>query len=146
MNMKKYKLDNDVIYSCKYQVIWCVKYRRKVLKDDIEVRLHQLIKEACGEIGVEILNLIIMPDYVNLLLEIAPGYGVHRAIKHIKRSTSPVLRNEFPELSSRLPTLWTNSYFVCSVGSASSADIQQYLNEQITSNRQETPKRKRIIK
>jgi len=89
-----------------------------------------LIREACTEIQAVIIEMEIMPDHVHLLLEVDPQYGIHRAVKLIKGKTSRILRQEFSELRSRLPTLWTNSYFVSTVGGAPLAVIKQYIENQ----------------
>ena len=125
-----YKSNNNVVYSCKYHVVWCPKYRRKVLTNGIDIRLKELIREACTEIQAVIIEMEIMPDHVHLLLEVDPQYGIHRAVKLIKGKTSRILRQEFSELRSRLPTLWTNSYFVSTVGGAPLAVIKQYIENQ----------------
>ncbi len=108
----KYKSNHNVVYSCKYHVVWCPKYRRKVLVNGVDIRLKELIKEICGEIRAEMIEMEIMPDHVHLLMEVDPQFGIHKAVKLIKGRTSHILRQEFPALKSRLPTLWTNSYFV----------------------------------
>lgn len=126
----EYKSNNNVVYSCKYHVVWCPKYRRKVLKNGIDMRLKELIQETCVEINADIIEMEIMPDHVHLLLEVDPQYGIHKAVKLIKGKTSRILRQEFPELRSRLPTLWTNSYFVSTVGEAPLAIIKQYIENQ----------------
>ena len=72
----------------------------------------------------------VMPDHVHLLLEVDPQFGIHKAVKRIKGRTSHVLRSEFKELTSRLPTLWTNSYFVSSVGGSPLAIVKQYIQNQ----------------
>jgi len=72
----------------------------------------------------------IQSDYVHLLMEVEPQYGIHRAVKHIKGDSSRVLRQEFPGLKSRLPTLWTNSYFVSTVGNTPLSAMQQYIEKQ----------------
>ena len=125
-----YKSNNNVFYSCKYHVVWCPKYRRKVLNGAVEARLKELIEECCTEQNVEIIEMEIMPDHVHLLLEVDPQYGIHRAVKFIKGKTSRELRNEFRTLRSRLPSLWTNSYFVSTVGGAPLAVIKQYIENQ----------------
>lgn len=126
----EYKSNNKVVYSCKYHVVWCPKYRRKVLINGIETRLKELIQEACAEINVDIIEMEIMPDHVHLLVEVDPQYGIHRAVKLIKGKTSRILRQEFSELKTRLPTLWTNSYFVSTVGGAPLSIIKQYIENQ----------------
>ena len=80
--------------------------------------------------NVEIIEMEIMPDYVHLLMEVDPQYGIHKAVKRIKGYSSRVLRQEFPWLKSRIPTLWTNSYFVSTVGGAPLSVIKQYIEDQ----------------
>lgn len=130
-----YKSNNNVVYSCKYHVVWCPKYRRKVLVDSVAQRLKELIEQECVELSVEIIALEIMPDHVHLLMEVDPQFGIHRAVKQIKGKTSFVLRNEFKHLTTKLPTLWTNSYFVSTVGGAPLEAIKQYVENQQTSQR-----------
>lgn len=125
-----YKSNNNIVYSCKYHVVWCPKYRRKVLVGDIEQRLKELIYEVAAEINVDIIEMEIMPDHVHLLMEVDPQFGIHRAVKTIKGKTSRVLRSEFASLRSRLPSLWTNSYFLSTVGGASLSVIRQYIENQ----------------
>ena len=132
----KYKSNNNIVYSCKYHVVWCPKYRRKVLISGVDTRLKELIEEVCQEIHVEIIEMEIMPDHVHLLLEVAPQFGIHKAIKTIKGRTSRILRQEFPQLKTKLPTLWTNSYFVSTVGGAPLEIIKQYIEGQKRSQRE----------
>ena len=130
-----YKSNNNIVYSCKYHVVWCPKYRRKVLVGKVEARLKELIQETCLELQSELIELEIMPDHVHLLLEVDPQFGVHKAIKTIKGKTSRILRGEFKELTTKLPTLWTNSYFISTVGGAPLAIIKQYIQSQKVSER-----------
>ncbi|KJS90695.1 IS200/IS605 family transposase [Desulfosporosinus sp. BICA1-9] len=131
----KYKSNNNIVYSCKYHVVWCPKYRRKVLVGQIEVRLKELIREICEELQSELIELEIMPDHVHLLIEVDPQFGVHKVIKAIKGKTSRILRKEFKELTTKLPTLWTNSYFISTVGGAPLAIVKQYIESQKVSER-----------
>ena len=126
----KYKSNNNVTYSCKYHVVFCPKYRRPVLVDGVDDRLKELIKETCDQLNVEIIEMEIMPNHVHLLMEVDPQYGIHKAVKRIKGYSSRVLRQEFPWLRSRIPTLWTNSYFVSTVGGAPLSVIKQYIEDQ----------------
>ncbi len=131
----KYKSNNNVVYSCKYHVVWCPKYRRKVLTGEIETRLKEVITNTCLEIKVDIIEMEIMPNHVHLLIEVDPQYGVHKAIKQIKGRSSFLLRKEFKSLTTKLPTLWTNSYFISTVGGAPLSIIKQYIENQKTSER-----------
>lgn len=130
MSKITYKSNNNVVYSCKYHIVWCPKYRRKVLVDGVDVRLKELIQSIAEEIQVDILEIEIMPDHVHILLEVDPQYGVHKAVKHLKGKSSRILRQEFPWLRSRIPTLWTNSYFCSTVGGAPISIIKQYIENQ----------------
>ncbi len=128
--MLKFKSNNNVVYSCKYHVVWTPKYRRKVLVDAVEARLKELLVQIAKEIEVDIIEMEVMPDHVHMLMEVDPQFGIHKAVKRLKGATSRYLRQEFPELKSRLPTLWTNSYFVSTVGGAPLEIIKQYIQLQ----------------
>ena len=132
----KYKSNHNVVYSCKYHIVWCPKYRRKVLVDTVAVRLKALISSMSQEFQVELIDLEVMPDHVHLLVDVDPQFGVHNFIKRIKGRTSRILRQEFPHLTTKLPTLWTNSYFVSTVGGAPLAIVKKYIESQKTSQRQ----------
>ena len=75
-------------------------------------------------------DFVVMPDHVHLLVEVDPQFGIHRLVKYLKGISSHTLRKEFPSLKSRLPTLWTNSYFVSTVGGAPLQVIKQYVEQQ----------------
>lgn len=125
-----YKNNCNVVYSCKYHVVWCPKYRRKVLVDGVDSRFKSLVQEICAERTFNLIEMEVMPDYVHLLIEVDPRFGIHKAVKLIKGTTSGVLRQEFPWLKSRIPSLWTNSYFVSTVGEAPLSTIKKYIEEQ----------------
>lgn len=126
----EYKSNNNVVYSCKYHVVWCPKCRRKVLVDGVDARLKELMDEICHELRIDVIEMEIMPDHVHLLIEVDPQFGIHKAAKQIKGRTSRILRQEFIWLRSRLPSLWTNSYFVSTVGGAPLSVIKQYIENQ----------------
>lgn len=126
----KYKSNNNITYSCKYHVIWCPKYRRKVLIHEVDVRLKEIIKAVCDEFQAELIKLEVMPDHVHLLVECNPQFGIAKLIRYMKGRSSRLLRQEFPWLKSRLPTLWTNSYFISTVGGAPIAVIKKYIEDQ----------------
>jgi len=125
-----YKSHNNVVYSCKYHIVWCPKYRRSVLVNGVDTRLKTIIQDVCTESYAELLRLEVMPDHVHLLVEVDPQYGIHRLVRAIKGRSSRLLRQEYPWLKSRLPTLWTNSYFVSTVGGAPLEVIKQYIENQ----------------
>ena|SRR6266516_814846 len=125
-----YKSNHHVYFSCKYHVVWCPKYRRKVLVEQVAKRLEQIIREVCQEHQATVFSLKIMPDHVHLLVEVDPQYGIHRLVKLIKGRSSRYLRQEFRSLTTRMPSLWTNSYFVSTVGGAPLSVIKHYIENQ----------------
>ncbi len=130
MSTIPYKSNRNVSYSCKYHVVFCPKYRRKVLVDGIDERLKHIMTEVCEERQAEILSMEIMPDHVHLLVECDPQFGIHRLVRLLKGRSSRLLRQEFPILVRKLPTLWTSSYFVSTVGGAPLTVIKQYIAKQ----------------
>jgi len=126
----KYKSNRNVVYSCKYHVVWCVKYRRKFLHDEIEERLKEIISEVCIERQSELMEVECDGDHIHVLVEVDPQYGIHKLVKQMKGKSSRLLRQEFKILRTKLPTLWTNSYFVSTVGGAPLTVIKKYIEEQ----------------
>jgi len=128
--MDEVRSNNNVVYRCHYHVVWCPKYRRNVISDKVDVRLKEIIREVCAERNAPIEAIETMPDHVQLLVVVDPQYGIHRLVKQIKGRSSRLLRQEFPHLKSRMPTLWTNSYFVATTGGATLQIIQRYIENQ----------------
>ena len=124
------KTNNNVVYSCRYHVVWCPKYRRKVLVDGVDRRLKEIARAVAEEMRFEIVEMEVMPDHVHMLVEVDPQLGIHKAVKRVKGRSSHDLREEFPWLRSRLPSLWTNSYFVSTVGGAPLAAARRYIEDQ----------------
>jgi len=93
-------------------------------------RLAVIIQEVCLEHQAEVLSLEVMPDHVHLLIECDPQFGIHRLVRLVKGRSSRLLRQEFPVLKQKLPTLWTNSYFVSTVGGAPLSVIKHYIENQ----------------
>ena len=125
-----FKSNRNVVYSCKYHVVWCPKYRRRVLVNGVDTRLKEIITETVLEFQADLIELEVMPDHVQLLVEVDPQFGVHKLVKQLKGRSSRLLRREFPALKSRLPSLWTNSYFVSTVGGAPLEISRQYIENQ----------------
>ncbi|WP_429826528.1 IS200/IS605 family transposase [Brevibacillus laterosporus] len=122
--------NNNIVFDCKYHVVFCPKYRKKVLIEPVDVRLKELFLEKAQELRTEVVEMEIMPDHVHLLITCDPQFGIHRIVKHLKGYTSRVLRMEFRHLKSRLPSLWTNSYFVATVGTVQLDVIKKYIESQ----------------
>lgn len=127
---KEYHNSETTIYSCQYHVVFCPKYRRSVLKDGVDTRLKELIVEYGGQKGFEVLEMEIMPDHVHLLLDIPPTKRVRDIVTTLKGFTAHSLRREFKSLKTRLPSLWTRSSFISSVGTVSLEVVKRYIENQ----------------
>lgn len=128
----EYRRTETTVYSCKYHIIFCPKYRRKVLREPIANRFKELVTELQTEYNFIVIEMEVMPDYVHLLLDIDPTVGVNYVVSKIKGTTAHCLTREFPELKRKLPTLWTRSKFIATVGSISLDVVKKYIEDQKT--------------
>lgn len=126
----EYRRTRHAVYLCNYHFVWIPKRRKPVLVGKIRERLKQIIEEVCNENGWEILALEIMPDHVHLFLSAPPYFSPHIILRKIKGRSARILRQEFPELL-KLPSMWTRSYFVSTVGNVSSETIKKYIEDQL---------------
>jgi putative transposase len=127
---KSYHTDHSIVYSCQYHVIFCPKYRRKVLNDMLAERLKELVREKQEDYGYTVMDMEVMSDHVHLLLDVDPRIGIAAIVMRIKGYTSHQLRDEFPWLKKRLPTLWTRSKFIATVGAVTLEVVQRYIEAQ----------------
>lgn len=130
-----------VSFQCGYHIVWCTQYRAAVIDEAVGERLKEIVSEVLTEKGAWLVEVKVAANHVYLVVEVAPQLGVHRLVKAMKAASSRALRQEFPSLRSRLPSLWTNSYHVSTVGSpASAAMVAQYVSAQPTrDSRREDP-------
>lgn len=127
---KRWKHSNKAIFNLGYHIIFCPKYRKKILVGEIETELKKLFLEKAVELKIEIENLEIMPDHVHLFIKpLTPTDAPHYLIGQLKGYTSNLLRRKFINLR-KLPSLWTRSYFIESVGIISEESIKKYIENQ----------------
>jgi REP-associated tyrosine transposase len=127
---ERWTASESTIYNIGYHLIWCPKYRRKVLVGEVERRLKTLLKQKAREIGATIQEMEVMPDHVHLFIKAKPVHSPHYIVQQLKGYTSRILRVEFNTLKSRLPTLWTRSYYCESVGHISEDTVRKYIEDQ----------------
>jgi putative transposase len=128
----KYTHKEGLVYLNQYHIIFCPKYRRPVLVDEIEKDLREIFFEVAKEKQIEIKALEIMPDHVHIYISFDPRQPLHELIKLFKGRSSRILRDKYPKLKSRIPSLWTRSYFCCTIGHISEDTIKKYIEEQKT--------------
>ena len=130
MTNERWTTSNKAVYNIGYHLIWCPKYRRKVLVNAVAARLKELLNEKAADIGVHIETMEIMLDHVHIFVKAPPTLSPHYIVQQFKGFSSRRLRQEFPKLKSRLPTLWTRSYYCESVGHISQETIRRYIEDQ----------------
>jgi putative transposase len=126
----RYAKNAGAVFALKYHVVFCPKYRRKVLVPPVDQRLKEVLAETAAEHGMTFHAVEVMPDHVHLFVEADPTLCVAEIVNRLKGRASRVLREEFPALRSRLPTLWSRSYFAASTGHVAQETIQRYIEAQ----------------
>lgn len=119
-----------LVYDCKYHVIFCPKYRRRILKNGLDEFVKQTFLDIAKERQFEIIEMEVMPDHVHLLISCNPRYGIMNCVTALKRYSTPKMKEFDPSLSRRLPTIWTRGAFIASVGSVSLETVKQYIENQ----------------
>lgn len=127
---KQHKTDQSSVFSCQYHVTGCPQYRRKVLVPPIDQRRKELIQEKQAAYGYEVLAMEIMPEHVHPMLAVDPRIGVNKVVGQMKGWTAHTIREEFPVMKSRLPSLWMGSKFISTIGSVSLEVVKQSIANQ----------------
>ena len=126
----RYTTNSHCIYNISYHLIWCPKYRRKVLVDGVDDRLKELLIEKAADLGITIEKMEVMPDHVHLFVKGTPTIAVQHIVNQLKGYSSVILREEFPKLKTRLPALWSRSYYCETIGHISEDTIVRYIEDQ----------------
>ena len=126
----RYAKNAGAVFSLKYHIVFCPKYRRPVLVDAVAARLEALLRAKADELEMRIHALEIMPHHVHLFVESDPRWAVAEIVNRMKGATSHALRQEFPHLRSRLPTLWSRSYYAGTVGQFDRKVVESFLELQ----------------
>lgn len=130
MTNARYRKNAGSVFSLKYHFVWCPKYRRKVLVNSVADDLRTLLYEKAEQLGAIIEALEILPDHVHLFVSADPTAAPHYLANQFKGYTSRLLREKHPHLKSRLPSLWSRSYYVGSIGHVSDETVRRYIDEQ----------------
>ena len=130
MTDERYHRNAGCVFSLKYHLAWCPKYRKPVLVGAVAKDLRAFLFQKADELDVTIEALEIMPDHVHLFISADPTDAPQRLANQFKGFTSRMLRQKYPPLRSRLPTLWSRSYYVGSLGQASEQGVKHYIEYQ----------------
>ena len=114
-----YRSTNKAVYSAKYHLIWCPRYRKPVLVGAVAARLAEVIAGVVAEAGGAVIEVEVMPGHVHLLAEVPPTVPLSKVVMLLKGRSSRLLRQEFPRWrGARMASLWSPSWFVSTEGAA----------------------------
>jgi len=128
--MKKLKHNIASVVNIGYHIVWCPKYRRKVLTGKIESRLKEILPQIAEDMECIIEKMEVMPDHIHIFLRGTPILPIHLIVKNLKGKSSRILRSEFPSLKSKLPNLWTRSYYCETIGCINEETVKKYIENQ----------------
>ena len=128
----EYTKGSHSIYDLKYHIVFCTKYRYRVLTGEIANRAREIMREVCAANYVDIVSGSMSPDHVHLLLSIPPSMSLSKVVQYVKGKSSRKLLQEFKGLHKRYwgQHLWARGYFAVSVGNVNATDVQKYIEEQ----------------
>ncbi len=126
----EYQRDEHRVHLIVYHLVWCPKRRKPILVGKLKERCQELLEAKCKQKGWDILTLSLQPDHIHLCVRVWPSDSAADVIKELKGSTSFFLRQEFNPVLSKLPSLWTRSYFSSTAGAVSTQTIQEYIDAQ----------------
>lgn len=127
---KRWSVSNTSVYNLGFHIIWCPKYRRKVLVDGVDDIVKESIKNKCVEHNWELCEMEVISDQVHVFIKCKPTDSVAYIVAQLKGVTSHNVREKFPHLWGRLPSLWSRSYYAESVGCINEETIKLYIENQ----------------
>jgi len=127
-----YRHTSHATYDLKYHLVWITKYRKKVLRGQIAIRLRELIRQTCATLEVYIDSGHIAVDHVHLLVSVPPQVSVSDLMQRLKGRSSRKMLEEFGELNRQFwgRHLWARGYFAASSGNVTDEIIKQYIESQ----------------
>ena len=127
-----YRKGSHSLYDLKYHVVFCTKYRYRVLIGQIASRAREIIREICSSNYVDIISGSMSPDHIHLLISVPPSLSISKIVQYIKGKSSQKLLMEFDVLKKRYwgQHLWARGYFVVSVGNVNAEEVQKYIEQQ----------------
>lgn len=133
MVKRKYNTTSHTKYLCQYHIIWCPKFRYKVLFHDVKIKLEEVLHKVADRYHYDILELEIMPDHVHIFVAAKPTVSPIDIVRTMKSISAVELFKEFPKLKqfySRCGVLWSRGKFISTIGKVSEETIRRYIREQ----------------
>ena len=135
--MAEYRQNAHAVYDVKYHMIWCTKYRKKILRGRIAERARDLIRQTCAARGVSIIRGAVSPDHIHLLLSAPPILAPAKLAQGIKGRSSRRMQTEFPELRKQYwgQHMWARGYFLRDGGCSGRGNDQSLYRESAVGRR-----------
>lgn len=130
MSERRFRRTSGGVSSLGLHVVWCPKYRRRILGGRVARRLSMLLEQIADEHGWQIVANEVMPDHVHLFMRVGPTDAPASVVRAFKGRTARRLRHEFPHLRNHAKVLWSPSYFAASVGYVSESTVRRYIEHQ----------------
>lgn len=130
VDKNRWKSSSHSKHNLGVHIIFCPKYRKKVLINGVDKEFKEICEDVSKNLEFEIISMEVMPDHVHLFIKYNPTLGIHYIVQQIKGRSSKLLREKHAWLKSRIPTLWTRSYFAESVGIINEESIKKYIENQ----------------
>ncbi len=131
-NYSKLTYGRGYVYSLQYHIVWCTKYRKKVLSNGIDDDIKGYLNELAKEYSFSILAMEVMPDHIHILVDCKPQFFPSDMIKILKGNTARWLFMKHPELKKQLwgGHLWNPSYCIVTVSDRSFEQVKHYIDSQ----------------
>ena len=130
MSQGRFRRVSGGVCSLGLHLVWCPKYRRRILGGRVALRCGELLEQIAAEHGWEIVAKEVMPDHVHLFVRVGATDAPAAVVRSFKGSTARVLREEFPYLRRFAEVLWSQSYFAASVGYVSESTVRRDIEHQ----------------
>ena len=135
---KQYNTSEHLVYLCRYHVIFCPKYRRRIFVDGIDVRTKQIFFNTAKVHDFQILEMEVMPDHVHMYVSIPPKISVSKVIGRIKGKSALMIFDRHPEYREKYNRhFWARGYYCETVGNVNEETIKKYIGEQYERDRME---------
>lgn len=130
--MTKVKKGRGYIYSIQYHVVWCTKYRQKVLLGEVDVSLKEILSKIAEDNDFEVVKMATDVDHIHLLIDCSPQHQIPNILKALKGASARLLFQRHPELKANLwgGNLWNPSYFIATVSENTEKQVRDYINNQ----------------
>jgi putative transposase len=127
MSQRRFHRTPGGVCSLGLHLVWCPKYRRRILGGRVAVGCGELLEQIASEHGWQIVAKEVMPDHVHLFVRVGPTDAPAAVVRAFKGGSAGVLREEFPHLRRFAKVLWSPSCFAASVGDVSQSTVRRYI-------------------